>query len=161
MAEAQLQVGWNDLTLAVNAWKTLASVKAGADTVARLLRAKLGCSGISGDAEPLRFRLQRITADSGTGTATTPGRLTQTNKAAARASCRTNFTAEPTAVAVSAPTHLTAELLQDMFHPQGGTWEELNLLRTEVEGAAEVALQVFVPSGGTAVKCSGHLIYGE
>lgn len=155
MAKLQLCLNWEDVTLSVNAWKTVGSVKAGSDQVLSLVRMHLGVDGISGDAKPLEVRLQRVTASSGTGTSATPGRVNETNGTTIRSSCRINFTAEPTAIATG------PDLFHNKFHPQGGVINELVLLEAEVAAAQECAVQVKVPTGGNADKCSGHLVYVE
>jgi len=154
MARLRLCGNWEDVALAVGSWKTVASVKAGADQVELIKRVRLATDGIAGDAKPLEFRMQRVTAGTGTGVTVTASKLNETNGTTPRSVFRNNFTAGPTEAS-------NGVLGQDKFHPQGGEYQDFSFEDLEVAQGNEIAVQVKVPSGGTAVNCSGHIIYEE
>lgn len=154
MAKLNLCVSWEDVALVAGSWKTVAGIQAGTDQVVSLKRVRLATSGVAGGAKPLEFRLHRITAASGTGTAFTPVTVNESNTTTKRSTCRVNFSAEPT---------LTANkyLFQDKFHPQGGLAHEYSFSDVEIAAAAETVIQVKLPSAETVVNCSGHAVYEE
>ena len=155
MARLDCGVYFEDVALSVNAWKTIASLKAPANQMLALKRAKVCGEGIAGDAAPIGVRLARITADSGTGTAVTPRKLNNALTATPQGAARINFTDAPT-VAPAAE-----HLLAGKFHPQGGQVDELVLGEVLLKEGTEIALQCFVPAGGSAINVSGHLNYEE
>jgi hypothetical protein len=154
MARLFMCLNWEDVTLSVNAWKTVGAIKAGSSQGLVLERVRMATSGVAGDAIPLEVRLQPITADSGTGTNATPSKRKRTNSVSTRATCRVNFSAEPTSTANS-------HVGQDKFHPQGGELQDLKFDEVELAGGEEIAIQVKVPGGQTAVACSGHAFWEE
>jgi hypothetical protein len=150
MAGLKLCVCWEDVLLVVGSWKTVGSIRAGSDQKVQLEGSRLATDGIAGDAKSLEFRIQPVTAGSGTGTAITPSKVQGFDATTPRSIARVNFSAEPTATA-------NAVLCQDKFHPQGGEWQDFTFKDVYTAAAGEVAVQVKVPSGQVAVNCSGHL----
>jgi uncharacterized protein (DUF2126 family) len=154
MAKLGLCLNWEDVTLSVNAWKTVGAIKAGSDQQIAIERVRLATGGVAGDAIPLEVRLQPVTAASGTGTSATPSKRNRSNGTTARSTARVNFSAEPTSTANS-------HIGQDKFHPQGGEFQDFTFGDVVSAAAEEWAIQVKVPSGQTAVTCSGHCFYEE
>jgi hypothetical protein len=159
MAGLKLQVNWEDVDLEVNAWKTVASIRAGSDQALSIDAVKFAAHGVAGDAKQIKCRLQRITGGTGTGTATNAFRRNNTYNGAKRSICRTAFTAVPTAV--TPPTGYSANGCLDAFHPQGGLSRELAFKDVEVEPDGEVAVQLFLYTGQTVVACTGSVDYTE
>jgi hypothetical protein len=152
MAAHELSLEFQDVTLSVNAWKGLISCRAAANVMVKILGCRLATSGVSGSEEPLRFRLRNITPGNGTATTVTPARGYNGFTATPQLVSRKDFTG-------TQPTDATPPNISDsdMFHPQGGmiqSWEFRNKI---VKEGTEVLVEVFVPSGGSASKCSGHL----
>ena len=154
MAGLQLCFNFEDVTLTAGAWKTLGSVKAGTDQHVKIDRVRLATSGVAGDALPLWFRLQPITAGTGTGTTITPSKRNRAFATTSRSVVRTNFTVEPTAIANSV-------LCEDQFHPQGGESQDFSFEDILTEAAGEVAIQVFTVAAQAAVKSAGHCFFTE
>lgn len=160
MAGLKLSHSFRDVVLSVGSWKSVASWRAPGgggtnDQMVRLSSLKLAASGQSGDAEALGFRIARVQAGTGTGTSQAPQKLNNALTAVPRSTCRHTFTAEPTDDGTS------PYLFEDKFHPQGGdvqNWEFDDFL---VKEGTEVAVQIIVPTGGTAIKVSGHIIGEE
>lgn len=155
MAGLNLQLPFFEVTLTVNAWKTAAAIKAPTNQMLRVKGAKLATDGIAGDAQPLLFRLARITPGNGTATSATPQKTNDAMTATPQSTGRINFTAEPTDDGTAPYTYA------DAFHPQGGLAEPMEFDEVYVKEGKELALQIKVPSGGTAVKVTGHLKYEE
>lgn len=143
------------ILLTAGSFKTVASIKAPSDGPIKVKAVKLGASGIAGDAVPLVIRFRRVTPASGTGTSETPVRTNGTIAASPRSTCRINFTSEPTALS---PDEI---LFPDRFHPQGGIANGFQISPFVQEEESEVALQIQVPTGQTAVRVTGHILFEE
>jgi len=160
MAGLNLSHSFRDVTLSVGSWKTVASWRAPGgggtnDQMVRLSSLKLASNGQSGDSEALGIRLARVQAGTGTATTQTPQKVNNALSAVPRSICKVNFTAEPTDDGTS------PYLFEDKFHPQGGNVQNWEFDEFIVKEGTEVAVQLMVPTGGTAVKVSGHLIGEE
>ncbi len=152
MSGFNLVLPFEDLDTVANAWKTCAALKAPSDQMLLITRGEWFPNGVAGDAKHLKARIVRITADSGTGTGTTPKKLNNALGCTPRAVGRINFTVEPTVGDVLFPSHV---------HPQGAFARELRFDGLVVEEGTEVALQVFLASGQTVVQISGGLYHEE
>jgi hypothetical protein len=155
MAGVKCSVNFAAVSTAVGSYKTIASVRAPTNQMVKLLSFAAHANGIAGDAQPLPFRLCRVTAGSGTGTSTTPIKLNNALTVTVQATARVNFTAEPTADGTD------PYLLPGLFHPQGGIVREVEFSEVYLKEATELALQVQVPTGGTAVTLTGSLTVEE
>lgn len=152
MAGLKSSIAFEDVATAGSAtWKTIASVKAPTNQMLRLLRVKICGEGIAGDAKPLGVRLARVTAASGTATTGTMVKLNNALSATVQAVGRTNFTVEPSLDGT------TPYLYSGKFHPQGGQVDDLAFEDCYLKEATELALQVYTPSGGSAINVSGHI----
>lgn len=152
MAGLGAQLPFEDVATAGSAtWKTIGSVKAPTNQMVHVMRLKICGEGIAGDAKPLGIRLTRITASSGTGTTATMPKTNNALSCAVQSVGRVNFTVEPS-LDGTAPY-----LFAGKFHPQGGLVEDLSFSNVWIKEATEAALQVYTPSGGSAVNVSGHL----
>jgi hypothetical protein len=155
MAGLNCSVNFDDVTLAVGSYKTVASVQAPANHMVRVKSLWVCANGVAGDAEHLYVRFCRVTGATGTGTAITPQKLNNALTATPLSTARVNFTVEPTADGT------LPYIFPHKIHPQGASAKEASFDECFIKEATELSLQVQVPSGGTAVKCSGHLIIEE
>jgi len=154
MAGLKASVNFFDVELAVASWKTIASIKAPANQPVRILKFVLTGNGVAGDAEPCDVRLTRITADSGTGTATTPIKLNNALGATVQSVARVNFTAEPT------ESGTAPYLYPQKFHPQSGVMHDVTFDDCFIAHATEICLEAQVPAG-SAIDVTGHIIIEE
>ncbi len=152
MALLRCVTPFEDIALTQNAWKTLVSIKAPSDQMAELIRVEYYPNGVAGDAQHLKARVVRITADSGTATSITPKKLNNAFGSTPRVTGRHTFTAEPTVGDILYPTHV---------HPQGGFSREMAFDGTAVEEGTEIALQVFLNTGQTVVNVTGSIHHHE
>jgi hypothetical protein len=155
MAGLNLSVNFDDVTLSVDAYKTVASIQAPTNHMVRVKSLWVCANGVAGDAEHLYVRLCRVTGATGTGTAVTPQKLNNGLSCAALSTARVNFTGEPTADGT------LPYIYPHKIHPQGASAKEASFDECFIKEGTELALQVKVPSGGTPVECSGHLIIEE
>lgn len=157
MARLDCCVNFRNLQLAAAAtWKTMASIEAPAEQMIAIKRIKITGNGIAGDAEPIEVRLTRVEASSGTGTATTPQKINNALTATPQATARVAFSSEPTEDGTD------PYLYPSKFHPQGGSVDELTFDgEIIVAEGTELALEMQVPTAGTQIYVSGHIIYEE
>jgi hypothetical protein len=155
MAGVGLSVNFDNVALAVGSFKTVAAVKAPTNQMVRLKSFGFSTDGIAGDAVPLEYRLARITAASGTGTATTPIKLNNAMTVTVQTTARKNFTSEPS------DSGTAPYLYPGLIHPQGGLSRDVTFDDIFIDGGTELALQVKVPTGGTAVNATGCLLVEE
>jgi hypothetical protein len=156
MAGLKCSVNFDDADLPVNSWKTVCALKAPTNQALQVLKANFFPNGVSGDAEHLDFRLTRITAASGTGTATTPIKLDNRLSTTPQATARIDFSAEPTEDG-TAPY-----IYPGRCHPQGALMMEVIFDDAFIKEGTELALQIKVPSGGASTTdARGHIIYEE
>lgn len=155
MAGLNCSVNWDDVTLAVGSYKTVASVNAPANHMVRVKSLWVCANGVAGDAEHLYVRLCRVTETTGTGDTITPQKLNNALTATPQSVARVNFTAEPTADGT------LPYIFPHKIHPQGSSAKDCSFDDVYIKEDTELSVQVKVPSGGTAVKCSGHLIIEE
>jgi hypothetical protein len=155
MAGLGESVNFAAVATTVASYKTIASVRAPANQMVQLKGFSAHAAGVAGDAAPLPFRLCRVTAGTGTGTATTPIKTNNGLTCTPQATARVNFSAEPTADGTE------PYLYPGLFHPQGGITREVEFNDCWIKEGTELALQVQVPTGGTAVTLTGHLLVEE
>ena len=149
MAGVGLSIGFDEVELVVDAWKTVASVKAPANQMVKLNSIALHADGIAGDAKPLLLRLARVVAGSGSASAATPQKLNNALTVTPQTTARKNFTTEPTADGTD------PYIRPGLFHPQGGIIRDDTFSGLYLKEGSELAVQVKVPSGGVAVKVTG------
>lgn len=154
MAGLNLSVNFDDVALVVGSYKTVAAVQAPANQMVRIKGFWVCTNGIAGDAEHIYVRLTRTTA-SGTGTTITPVKLNNALTATAQCVCKVNFTVEPTLDGT------LPYIYPHKIHPQGASAKDCSFDEVYIKEGCQIALQVQVPSGGTIVKCSGHLLIEE
>jgi len=151
MARLNLCVNWDDFQLGVDAWKTVASVKAPANQMVAVKGFWVCGNGVAGDAEHLKVRLRRVVADSGTGTTFVPVKTNNVMTATAQCTARVKFTVEPT------DSGTDQSIYPHKTHPQGSSTKDCTFEDAVIKEGTELALQVKVPSGGVAVYTDGHL----
>jgi hypothetical protein len=156
MAGLRFSVNAEDVPLAVAAWKTVCSVRAPTNQAVQCLRAAMFPEGVDGAAKPLGVRLTRITAGNGTATSTTPIKLDNRLSTTVQSTARRHFTGtEPTEDG-------TAQyLFVGKTHPQGALIQEVTFDDVFIKEGTEVALQLFVPTGGSGVNCTGNFYCEE
>lgn len=156
MAGLETSVNFEDVQLAsAGTWKTIVSVKAPTNQMVRIKSLAVHGEGIAGDAAPVEGRWVRVTADSGTGTATTPIKLNNALTATVQAAARVNFTAEPT------ESGTNPYIFPFKVHPQGGLVRDHWGDGFFIKEATEIALEMKIPSGGTQFNVTGHVILEE
>lgn len=155
MAGLNLSISFDDVTLTVGSFKTVLCVKAPTNQMVRVKSIWQAFSGVAGDAAPLDVRLMRTTAASGTGITVVAQKLCTSLSATAQTTARKNFTVEPTADGTD------PYLYWHKVHPQGASAKESTFDECFIKEGTELALQIKVPSGGTAVTTSGHMIVEE
>lgn len=156
MAGLETSLNFEDVQLAAaGSWKTVVSVKAPTNQMVRVKTIAISGEGTAGDAKPVECRLVRVTADSGTGTASTPIKLNNALTATVQAAGRVNFTAEPTESGTS------PYMYPFKFHPQGSFVFEKSFDTLYVKEATELAVECKIASGGTQINVSGHLVLEE
>lgn len=150
MARLKLCVNFEDYELAANAWKTAAAIKAPANQMVAITNLWVSMNGVAGDAEHAKVRLRRIQAGTGTGTTVTPAKVDNTRTATPQSTARVNFTVEPTD-----DGDLT--LYPHKVHPQGASSKDTTFSDVVLKEGTEIALQIKLPNGATAVKTDGHV----
>lgn len=155
MACLEVSAGFTDVTLSVNAWKSVVSIKAPANQMIRIRSLKFCGNGIAGDAEPCGLRWADVQASTGTATTYTPQKVNRQIGVTVQSVTRHTFTAEPT------DNGTAPYIFPDKFHPQGGISNSFEFSNFIIQAGGEMALQLFVPTGGTAIKVSGHVLYEE
>lgn len=156
MARVNICLGFTDAATVAGAWKTLASLRAPANQIVALKRVRLHGEGIAGDAKPIGVRLCRITPGNGSATTVTPLKLNNALSLTVQTVGRITFTGTEPTDDGTAPY-----LMPDKFHPQGGKGDEMTFDDFLIANGTELALQVLVPSGQTAIPVSGHMVAEE
>jgi len=155
MAGLNCSANFEDVAGTAGSWKTLLTLKAPTNQMLRIRRVKICGLGTAGDAKPIGVRLTRVSQGTGTGTTKTPQKLNNALTVTVQATQRINFTVEPTEDGTD------PYLYAGKFHPQGGLVDDLPFDDLIVKENTEVALEVKIESGQTAITMSGHLIYEE
>ncbi|MFH0903175.1 MAG: hypothetical protein V2A73_21310 [Pseudomonadota bacterium] len=148
-------IGFTDVVTVVNTWKTMASIRAPTNQMVHVKRVKVVGAGIAGDAEPLGVRLARVTAGTGTRTVAVAQKLNNALPCAVQSTVCVNFTAAPT------DSGTDPWLYPSRFHAQGGQADDVTFDDLWIAENTELALQVRVPSGGTAITATGHIVAEE
>lgn len=155
MAGLKCCANFEDILTVVGSWKTVISLRATLYDIVRVCRVKIHGEGIAGDAKPVAVRLTRVVASSGTGTTGLAIKLNNAFPLTPETVVRYNFTVEPT------ETGTTPYLYVSKFHPQGGQADDITFDDLMIDSGTELALQIKVPAGGTAINVTGHIIIEE
>ncbi len=155
MAGTETHIGFDDVQTTVGSWSKIASVKSPTNQMTRIKRLVVASNGVSGEAEALKMRLTRIVKDSGTASAVVAQKTNDGLTVTPQVAGRHTFTANPTEDGTS------PYLAQDKFHPQGGVSHVFEFDNLFVKEGKELMLEVFTPTGGSAVKLSGHFACEE
>jgi hypothetical protein len=141
MAGLKLFVNSGEVVFVANTAKTALQIKA--PTNQRLLLKQIKVFGkqpAGGTDTPVKFRLTRSTANFGTGTTATPGKLNTSNPETIQSTAANNFTVEPTS-----PTD-TAYWQE--VQPQTGTIE-FEPITDPIEVPGGTSIQAEITSVGT------------
>lgn len=155
MARLKASLNFFDVQLAAGAWHTVAAIKAPANAPVQILKYVITGSGIAGDAVPCDVRFTRITADSGTGTTTTPIKLNNGIDATVQSVARVDFGGganEPT------ESGTAPYLYPQKFHPQSGIMADVTFDDCFVKEGTEIALEAYAP---VSIDVTGHIVFEE
>lgn len=134
MAGVRVSVPSGEVSLTAATAKTVLSLKAAANHRALVKSLKVFFKGIVTTDTPVKIRLVRITADSGTGSAVTEVKVNEADNETIQCVGRHTFTVEPTIGDVIDTWEVHPQTGLVVFYPQG---EELAII-----GGNEFALEM-------------------
>jgi hypothetical protein len=146
MAGLALMVSSGEVSLTAATAKTVLQIKAPTNQRVRIKTIRVTGEGIVVTDKPIFSRLTRSSANFGTGTSATPGKINTSNGETIQSSCAKNFTVEPTS-----PSATGYEVNS---HPQNGFMEQFQFdSPLEIAGGNSINVECTAAQAQTVV-CS-------